>query len=59
MDTTTNPTRETETETHVRNHTKGMLKKETFVTVITDTKGVTESHTNNHLRHHFNKTLPL
>lgn len=48
VDTTTNPSRETETNTHTRRHIKG-LNKSTFITVTTGNKGVLESHTNNHL----------
>lgn len=53
IDTKTNPYRQTETKTHRRHHIRDILRKSIFIVVTTDTKGVSESHLNNHLRHHF------
>lgn len=50
IDITTNPSRKTETKTHVHHHIRDILQKQTFVVFNTDTKGVIESHVNNYLR---------
>lgn len=57
IDVTTNVSSETKATTEVCLQISGALKKRTFVQGTTDTKGVIKSHTNNHLRNHFNTTL--
>lgn len=56
MDTTTNLSHDTETNTHTRHYIREILKKPMFVTVTVNTKGTIQSHTNNCLRHYFDTT---
>lgn len=56
---TTDPSRETETKNHARHHIRDWKKKQTLLVVTIDTKGNTESHTNNQLRHHYKTTSDL